>query len=248
MADYVDTSEDNGGVHLNSGIPNRAFALAARSIGGHSWERAGQVWYAALTSDQVSSSSDFAEFAEATFAAATRLFGDTDVPDRVRAAWVEVGVLPSAVPVDIVARRPPETGTGTPDARPAGDHSVPTIPTRDDDGSGGTGSREPTRTENVPHKVVVRRSGGFSGQVRSGEVELGDHDRGEELRRLLRLVDLQNVTATSAAPDRFVYTVEVDDQAVTLGEQDLPAELQRVVQIVLNSGSSQLPGTSGDLR
>ncbi len=27
---YIDTDEDNGGVHLNSGIPNRAFALAAR--------------------------------------------------------------------------------------------------------------------------------------------------------------------------------------------------------------------------
>ena len=49
MADYVDTEEDSGGVHINSGIPNRAFALAARAIGGPSWERPGQVWYAALT-------------------------------------------------------------------------------------------------------------------------------------------------------------------------------------------------------
>ena len=29
MDDYVETTDDNGGVHLNSGIPNRAFALAA---------------------------------------------------------------------------------------------------------------------------------------------------------------------------------------------------------------------------
>ena len=29
MADYVDTTDDNGGVHTNSGIPNRAFYLAA---------------------------------------------------------------------------------------------------------------------------------------------------------------------------------------------------------------------------
>ena len=34
MADYVDTTDDNGGVHLNSGIPNRAFHLAATAIGG----------------------------------------------------------------------------------------------------------------------------------------------------------------------------------------------------------------------
>ena len=36
MADYVETTDDNGGVHLNSGIPNRAFHLAATAIGGSS--------------------------------------------------------------------------------------------------------------------------------------------------------------------------------------------------------------------
>ena len=41
MDDYVDTVDDNGGVHLNSGIPNRAFHLAATAIGGSSAEGAG---------------------------------------------------------------------------------------------------------------------------------------------------------------------------------------------------------------
>jgi Zn-dependent metalloprotease len=41
MQYYVETEEDSGGVHVNSGIPNRAFALAARAIGGKSWEGAG---------------------------------------------------------------------------------------------------------------------------------------------------------------------------------------------------------------
>ncbi len=50
LDDYVVTDEDNGGVHLNSGIPNRAFHLAATAIGGRSWETAGPIWYAALTS------------------------------------------------------------------------------------------------------------------------------------------------------------------------------------------------------
>ena len=49
MADYVETTEDNGGVHLNSGIPNRAFHLAAIALGGNAWEGAGRIWYAALT-------------------------------------------------------------------------------------------------------------------------------------------------------------------------------------------------------
>lgn len=111
MADYVDTAEDNGGVHLNSGIPNRAFALAAVAIGGPSWQRTGKVWYDALTGGQVGASADFVSFAEATVAAATRMYTDDPAVGRhVRAAWVQVGVLgdapvpadPRRVPIDAV--------------------------------------------------------------------------------------------------------------------------------------------------
>ena len=34
MDDYVESVQDNGGVHINSGIPNKAFYLAATKIGG----------------------------------------------------------------------------------------------------------------------------------------------------------------------------------------------------------------------
>ena len=88
MADYVDTTDDNGGVHTNSGIPNRAFYLAATAIGGDTWEGAGQIWYAALTGGQVSADTDFAGFAAATVAAAG------DHADAVRQAWATVGVGP----------------------------------------------------------------------------------------------------------------------------------------------------------
>ncbi|MGI3786823.1 MAG: M4 family metallopeptidase, partial [Janthinobacterium lividum] len=103
MDAYVDTTEDSGGVHINSGIPNRAFALAARSIGGNSWERAGQVWYATLTGGGVTSSTDFAGFAQATVDAATRLFADdnasgTTVAAQVTQAWQQVGLLTGASP------------------------------------------------------------------------------------------------------------------------------------------------------
>ena len=69
MADYVDTTDDNGGVHTNSGIPNRAFVLAAKAVGGESWSGAGRIWYAALTSG-LAADTDFATFAAATVAAA----------------------------------------------------------------------------------------------------------------------------------------------------------------------------------
>ena len=42
MDDYIVTTSDNGGVHLNSGIPNRAFQLAAVGIGGTATEGAGR--------------------------------------------------------------------------------------------------------------------------------------------------------------------------------------------------------------
>ncbi len=90
MRDYVDTLEDNGGVHINSGIPNRAFALTATTLGGNAWERAGLAWYRALTSG-ISPRASFTDFAEATLAAAADL-GD-DVEAAVAAAWREVGVF-----------------------------------------------------------------------------------------------------------------------------------------------------------
>jgi Zn-dependent metalloprotease len=87
--DYVDTTDDNGGVHTNSGMPNRAFHLAATAIGGDTWEGAGQIWYAALTGGQVTADTDFAGFAAATVASAG------DHADAVHQAWTTVGVDPS---------------------------------------------------------------------------------------------------------------------------------------------------------
>jgi hypothetical protein len=86
LSDYVETTDDNGGVHLNSGIPNRAFQLAATAIGGSSWDGAGRVWYAALTGGAVGPDTDFAGFAAATVAAAGAH------AEAVRSAWSAVGV------------------------------------------------------------------------------------------------------------------------------------------------------------
>ncbi len=96
LDDYVETSEDNGGVHLNSGIPNRAFYLVATALGGASWERAGRIWYDTLTSRELRSDADFATFAAVTSAAATARFGAGSAEvDAVRAGWDAVGVTPA---------------------------------------------------------------------------------------------------------------------------------------------------------
>ena len=38
-----DTVDDNGGVHINSGIPNHAFYLLATNLGGRSWQTPGRI-------------------------------------------------------------------------------------------------------------------------------------------------------------------------------------------------------------
>ncbi len=93
MAHYVETTDDNGGVHLNSGIPNRAFALAAVELGGRSWETAGVVWYDTATRGGIPPTATFRDFAEATVRAATARFGAGSAATRaVRGSWEKVGV------------------------------------------------------------------------------------------------------------------------------------------------------------
>src|SRR5690606_20534506 len=116
MDDYVDTVEDNGGVHhYNSGIPNRAFYLAATAIGGSSWEGAGQVRYDALPGTGITPRIDFAGFARLTVAAAGVRFGDgSSRQQAVADAWQQVGVTGSTGPVDRPRSDPgPITGVRT---------------------------------------------------------------------------------------------------------------------------------------
>ena len=94
MDGYVTTDDDNGGVHLNSGIPNHAFYLTAAEIGGHAWERAGMIWYDTITNGTLSAQSDFARFAHATMDAAVTRFGPDSPEHRaVESAWSTVGVI-----------------------------------------------------------------------------------------------------------------------------------------------------------
>lgn len=96
MRDYVRTRTNDGGVHINSGIPNHAFYLAATSLGGNAWETAGRIWYRALTRE-LGPRDRFQHCADATWRAAVDLYGAGSAPqDAVRAAWSAVGIEVSA--------------------------------------------------------------------------------------------------------------------------------------------------------
>ena len=94
MKNFVSTDEDNGGVHINSGIPNKAFYETAMRLGGYAWEKAGRIWYATLK-DKLSRDATFQETARATFIVAGELFGmKSKEREAVREGWKAVGIKP----------------------------------------------------------------------------------------------------------------------------------------------------------
>jgi Zn-dependent metalloprotease len=94
MKDFVRTYEDNGGVHINSGIPNHAFYLVATQIGGYAWEKAGRIWYETLRDSQLRPNAGFKRFARLTLTSAQRLYGASGLEQQaVLEAWSQVGIV-----------------------------------------------------------------------------------------------------------------------------------------------------------
>ncbi len=80
---------DMGGVHINSGIPNRAFYLFATAFDSPSWEGPGWIWYCAMLNAKPDST--FEQFAALTLKYADIAGAAYHGP--LKAAWVKVGVL-----------------------------------------------------------------------------------------------------------------------------------------------------------
>jgi Zn-dependent metalloprotease len=92
MKDYVTTISDNGGVHINSGIPNHAFYITSVELGAYAWEKAGQIWYVTLK-DKLTANSKFQDCANLTYQVAGELFGAGSIEQQaVQKGWAEVGL------------------------------------------------------------------------------------------------------------------------------------------------------------
>lgn len=82
---------DGGDVHENSGIPNHAFYVVATTLGGHSWDAAGPIWYGALCDPALSADASFHDFAAMTLKHAQQTYGTTShEADAIRAGWAAV--------------------------------------------------------------------------------------------------------------------------------------------------------------
>lgn len=86
MRDYVHTFKDNGGVHINSGIPNKAFVIFSEKIQEPCHQAPLSMWLRALKAS--GPLTNFSLFAGACVTAAGTEFGH-----QMRAAWASVGVV-----------------------------------------------------------------------------------------------------------------------------------------------------------
>lgn len=91
MQDKYMGDEDNGGVHINSGIPNHAFYQIALELGGNVWEKAGRIWYQSLRN--LNSQSQFQEAAIMTYTVAGTFYGSGSLEQQaVKNGWNTVGI------------------------------------------------------------------------------------------------------------------------------------------------------------
>jgi bacillolysin len=89
MSGYVNTSSDNGGVHTNSGIPNKAAYNTIQSIGK---AKAEQIYYRALTV-YMTPTTNFSNARASLLQAAADLYGSGSTTyNAVKSAWDQVGV------------------------------------------------------------------------------------------------------------------------------------------------------------
>ncbi|SHH29216.1 M4 family metallopeptidase [Tepidibacter thalassicus] len=89
MKDYVNTTDDHGGVHINSGIPNKAAYLVINSIGP---KKTGQIYYRALTT-YLTNKSNFYDARLALLQSAEDIYGkDSKEYRAVENAFDSVGI------------------------------------------------------------------------------------------------------------------------------------------------------------
>lgn len=88
MENYVHTSKDNGGIHINSGIPNKAAYLTIKQIG---MEKAEKIYYRALTV-YLEPASHFIDAKAALLQSTADYYGYGNEYKAVIEAWNQVGI------------------------------------------------------------------------------------------------------------------------------------------------------------
>lgn len=101
MDRYYNGSDDNGGVHINSGIPNKAFSTFCKSTGLKSYDLPLAVWYNALL--ESGENTGFLEFADLTVKTLKDFYkSESGTIQKLVLAWATVGI-------EVTEVEPPDT-------------------------------------------------------------------------------------------------------------------------------------------
>ncbi|MDB4935300.1 MAG: Zinc metalloproteinase precursor [Labilithrix sp.] len=178
MKSYVQTQQDNGGVHINSGIPNNAAFLM--TMGGTNptsgtavkfgigWEKSEALWYRANTKYFLSTT-NFAQAAQAVMQAAKDITLTENEQNIIDCAWKATGVVQGACATTIVDPKAipvpgaPGTGTGTdgdPGAGAATGTDTGTTDGTADDGTDGTSGTSGTTPKKKKTTLAPQDSAG----------------------------------------------------------------------------------------
>jgi thermolysin len=168
MSQLVTTTQDNGGVHTNSGIVNNAMYLMTmggtndvsriqvqRGIG---WDQSEKLWYRAAF-HYFMSTTNFAGAATATKSAATDLNFTTDEQSIVECAWIATGVITGTCK-PLGTNPPPSPDGGTPPGADAGPGGDPPPPSGGADASAGDPSPSPSPSPSSPDAGTSSNNGG----------------------------------------------------------------------------------------
>ena len=90
MSNIFTGPRDSGGVHINSGIPNKVFVLVAKALKGKAWEAAGRIWYDTMV--QLTTTSQFADCARVSVQVAGGTKYGSAAKKAVTNAWKAVGI------------------------------------------------------------------------------------------------------------------------------------------------------------
>ena len=238
MDEYLELPEDddNGGVHINSGIPNRAAYLLAEAIGR---EKAARIYYRILEASYLTARSQFVDCRLAAERAALDLFGeDSPEVDAVSRAYDAVGISLEPAPPEEEPETPPPSETAGPGAHwtaavaagPDGDNSLWLIkPTAEVDPG-----RE-SMTQLTTTQVFARTGHAITAPVKADFLLFIDSDNnvrfiGADGSDETVIDDEGDVSSIALSPDgrRLVATTVYEDSSIYYYDLEEPDNNRRI--------------------
>jgi thermolysin len=185
MSTYVNTQQDEGGVHINSGIINNAaFLMTVGGVNpvskievklGIGWEKSEKLWYRANTKYFLSTT-NFAQAAQGVMQAAKDIGLTANEQNVVDCAWKATGIVQGACATLTATSTQPEAtpgavpGTGAGAATDTGTGGADTTP----DDTSGTGTTTPAKKKTTPRMgLSAANDSGCNVSTQKGSTDLG---------------------------------------------------------------------------